>query len=101
MTIKVDTYASQADDSVHISAKISMSDVITENASVIIMKEICSAIATRYVQDYYPEIASKLNQNAIASLSIAEAAKKIAEEIRLKPTIIHEKEVYQAATIGY
>jgi hypothetical protein len=51
---------------------------------------IARGIADRYVEEHYGEIAAKLDQNAIANLSIADAGKKIAEEIRAKPTVLHE-----------
>ncbi len=55
-----------------------------------IFREIAERIAARYVDEHFAEIAAQLDQNAIANLAVAEAGKKIAEEIRSRPTIIRQ-----------
>ena len=52
---------------------------------------VCEKIAERYVEEHYAEIAGKLDQNAIANLAVAAAGRKIAEEIRTRPVVLHEK----------
>jgi hypothetical protein len=45
-------------------------------------------IAERFVQENYAELVSKLDQQAIANLAIADSGKKIAEEIRTRPVVL-------------
>lgn len=68
-----------------------------------IVQEIVRLTAERYVQENYPELISKLDQQAIANLVIAESGKKIAEEIRLTPPpprVERETKVYQRGILG-
>jgi len=67
-----------------------------------IFGEVVRQIAARYVEEHYMEIAARLDQNSIANLAIAEASKKIAEEIQRRPNIIHEKDtqIYQRGVFG-
>ena len=67
-----------------------------------IFREVVNQIATRYVEEHYGEIAAKLDQNAIASLAIADAGKKIAEEIERKPTVLREEhtQIFQRGIFG-
>lgn len=51
---------------------------------------IAEKIAAKYVEEHYGEIAARLDQNAIANLAIADAGKKIAEEIKTRPVILRE-----------
>jgi len=51
---------------------------------------IIERVADRYVEEHYTELAMRLDQQAIANLAVAEAGKKIAEEIRVRPTILRE-----------
>lgn len=80
-------------DSAHVSvaAKINQQHMLiaTERA---IISEIVQRVAERYVQENYTALIASLDPQAIANLAIADAGKKIAEEIRLKPTVIREKE---------
>ena len=46
---------------------------------------IAEKIAERYVAEHFAEIAAQLDQNAIANLAVAEASKKIAQEIERSP----------------
>lgn len=81
----------------------SFDSIISSQLPEIIFAEVVRLIAQKYVEDHYEEIAAKLDQNAVASLAIAEAGKKIAEEIRSKPTVIHEKgdtHIYQRGILG-
>jgi hypothetical protein len=65
---------------------------------------IAAQIAERYVTEHYAEIVSKFDQNAIANLAVADAGKKIAEEIRTQPMVLHDTEhhteVYQRGIFG-
>jgi hypothetical protein len=69
-----------------------------------VLELIAKGIADCYVQEHYQEIAALLDQNAIANLAVADAGKKIAEEIRSKPTVLHDREtrtqVYQGGIFG-
>ena len=69
-----------------------------------IIGEIGRLVAERYVEENYGELVGKMDQQAIANLAIADAGKKIAEEIRLKPTVVREREtrteVYQRGLLG-
>ncbi len=69
-----------------------------------ILDKIVVMVAERYVQENYPALVSKLDQQAIANLVIAESGRKIAEEIRLTPIATRDKEtkteVYQRGILG-
>ena len=55
------------------------------------------------VAENFPQIAAKLDQNAIANLAIAEASKKIAEEIPAQAKlVVHEveKQIFQRGIFG-
>lgn len=56
-----------------------------------LLSRIIGLIAERYVEEHYSEIVAKLDQNAIANLAVADAGKKIAEEIRTRPVVYREK----------
>lgn len=86
-----------------ISAKFPETASINSHLAIQILEECAHLIAKRYVDEHYGEIVARLDQNAIARLAIADAGKKIAEEIRSSPTIIREKadpEVYQRGFFG-
>jgi len=102
MEVEVTQHQSPADDSTYIAAKFSNVTLMLERMAGAIYKIICERIAERYVQENYPAIAAKLDQEAIANLAIAESAKKIAEEIKLRPVIVKEveREVYQRGIFG-
>lgn len=59
--------------------------VLEDLAAREIFAEIVRLVAQKYVDAHYAEIVANLDQHAIANLSIAEAAKKIAEQIALRP----------------
>jgi hypothetical protein len=72
-------------------AKISSVDLLDMAGTRMLEREICRVIAEKYVVEHYAEIVAKLDQNAIASLAIADAGKKIAEEIRVQPVVYRER----------
>ena len=94
----------EIEGTVTIATKCSLLDVFEAHTAYRIADKIADAIATRYVEEFYGEIVAKLDQNAIANLAIAEASKKIAEEIQRQPNVFHsvEKrtEVYQRGILG-
>jgi hypothetical protein len=103
MAIEIITHESVATGERYIGAKYSVNSIVSEHTGALLVREIAKAIAERYVSEHYAEIAAKLDQNAIANLAIAEASKKIAEEIRQHPTVIREKgetQVYQRGILG-
>lgn len=55
-----------------------------------LLHEVIRQIAERYVSEHYTELVSKLDQQAIANLAVAESGRKIAEEIRSRPTVLHD-----------
>ena len=65
-------------------------DSIARNCMDAIVGEIVQSIAAKYVEEHYAEIAAKLDQNAIANLAVAESGKKVAEEIRTRPVVLHD-----------
>jgi hypothetical protein len=100
MSIQISHCPSMGDNSEMIVAKFT-TPILCEFPDAILV-EVVQQIATRYVEEHYAEIAARLDQNAIANLAIAEAAKKIAEEIQRQPNIIREKDtrVYQRGVFG-
>jgi hypothetical protein len=90
--IELTEYPNAADMSVNYVVKVNSLAMMDEYAVTAIYKLICDRVAEKYVEEHYIEIAAKLDQNAIANLAIAEASKKIAEEIQRKPNIVHEVE---------
>lgn len=102
--LKVETRKYMNTTDVGITAMFQDTVSINANFAIEILGEIATKIADRYVEEHYAEIVAKLDQNAIASLAIADAGKKIAEEIRSKPSILHDKEtrteVYERSFFG-
>ncbi len=84
--MEVKTYVSAADDTMTYAVKFSTLDVVNEQSAIGIIQQIVRLVAERYVQENYPQLVAKLDQQAIANLVIAESGKKIAEEIRLTPS---------------
>lgn len=79
------------EDRLIVSATISPLQFIEKYSESRIMDEICSRIAEKFVADHYAEIAAKLDSQAIANLSIADAGKKIAEAISARPVVYRER----------
>jgi hypothetical protein len=100
--VEVKTAKSVSDNSTYIQAKISDVSLITEHMAMAIYRNISEQIAERYVRENYAQIAAKLDQNAIANLAIAEASKKIAEEIQRRPNVVHEveRQIFQRGIFG-
>lgn len=103
--IKVQSYTVQGEEpKAMISAEISLNSMIERQSSQYIMREICSAIAERFVAEHYEEIAAKIDPQAIANISVAEAGVKIREALEKDiPGRIAEKvtrEVYQRGIFG-
>lgn len=98
--IKVQTYRSPNDFKTTLA--VSFHDQLIESATVAVFQRVIDFIAQRYVEENFPQIAAKLDQNAIANLAIAEASKKIAEEIQRQPNIVEKtkREVYQRGVFG-
>ena len=90
MAIQVTSQRYADRPAIAITATVSDSDMMLNRVQDAILANICERIAERYVEEHYAEIAARLDQNAIANLAIADAGKKIAEEIRTKPTVIRE-----------
>ena len=99
--MEVFSYPNLSDGSTTLAVKIPAAMFVSCLENQLIC-EITRAIAEKFVEENYAEIVSKLDQTAIANLSIAEASKKIAEEIHTRPVVIHDtkKEVYQRGILG-
>lgn len=98
--VQIKSFRSPTDNCSYMSVKIS--DIISEYSANAVVHEIVRLAAARYVEENYAAIAAKLDQNAIANLAIAEASKKIAEEIQRQPNIIERTntEIYQRGVFG-
>src|SRR5271167_3879576 len=88
--IEVKMYPHVTDYGVTMAVKLNPSDILCSAMPAAILAKIAQAVADRYVEEHYAEIAARLDQNAIANLAIAEASKKIAEEIRTRPVVLRE-----------
>lgn len=53
--------------------------------------EVVHLLAERFVTENYASLVSKLDQQAIANLAVADSGKKIAEEIRRRPVVYPER----------
>lgn len=63
-----------------ITAKFDSLDLIMgEYLAQDVLRQISKQIAERYVAEHYQEIAAKMDQQALATLSVAEGASKIRE----------------------
>lgn len=103
MSIEIKTYRSPIDDRITLAATVSSMELIESYAAKVLIDRIVDLIAQRYVEENYPQVVAKLDQQAIANLVIAESGKKIAEEIRLtppKPEIVEKMKVYQRGLFG-
>lgn len=77
-------------DQTFLGVKISaLEDVIGAE----VLRAVVRIVAERYVEAHYAEICAHLDQTAIANLAVADAGKKIAEEIRMKPPEIDAKKI--------
>jgi hypothetical protein len=56
-----------------------------------ILHEVVRLISERFVEENYASLVSKLDQQAIANLAVADSGKKIAEEIRQRPVVYRER----------
>jgi hypothetical protein len=65
-----------------------------------VVAEIAQQAATKFIEEHYPEIASKIDPQAIANLAIAAAGAKINETLHKKmPDVI--REVVRKETVVY
>lgn len=82
------------------------SDIASSHMPEVIFREAARLIAERYVAEHYQEIAALISQDALATLSVAEAAAKVRETLEKKiPDKIMEvtrtrTEVYQRGILG-
>ena len=100
--LEVKVYRSAIEDKMTLVVTIEYAflDVTARETAHLIAK----AIADKFVGEHYADIVANLNQEAIANLAIAEASKKIAEEIQRKPNIVseikHSTAIYQRGILG-
>ena len=93
MSIKVQTYqqasaANSLEDKIVVTAVFDKYPVLMGDA---ILHEVVHLIAERFVEENYASLVSKLDQQAIANLAVADSGKKIAEEIRQRPVVYRER----------
>jgi hypothetical protein len=101
--IEVKSYRSPADDRTIFTTSISPSAMMEVRTTDAILHRIVELVAEKYVQENYPQLVAKIDQQAIANLVIAESGKKIAEEIRLTPPpplVQKETQIYQRGVFG-
>lgn len=72
------THMDHASGSWLFSGRVSEAD-IGEALDRAVLREVIEMVAERYVAEHFSEIAAKLDQGAIANLSVAEAAAKTRE----------------------
>jgi hypothetical protein len=77
-------------DRTYLGVKIS---ALEDVAAAEVLRAVVRIVAERYVEAHYAEICAHFDQTAIANLAVADAGKKIAEEIRMKPPQIDTKEI--------
>ena len=89
--VKITSYRGATDMSYHVTASVSDLTTTTNNYMLAeFVHEIVRQLAERYIAENYVGLVSKLDQQAIANLAVAESGKKIAEEIRSKSTVLHD-----------
>jgi hypothetical protein len=92
--IEVKYYQNAIEGGVSVVAKIpSVSDLLNGYMANAFAHEVTRILAERYVEENYPALVAKLDQQAIANLAVADAGKKIAEEIRTQPVVLRERTV--------
>ena len=80
------------DDRVTLAATFHQDDMLSPKLyAEFLYQRIGELVAERYVAEHYAELVAKLDPQAIANLAIADAGKKIAEEIRTRPVVYREK----------
>ena len=77
-------------------------DQFEQASAIAIVDKIAQVVADKYVAEHYQEIVALIDQNAIATLVVAESGRKIAEEIRSQPRIVEtvKREIYQRGILG-
>lgn len=102
--LKVTKYRNSTEYSTMYEVTLPDTFLFSDQFAYEVVRQIAEAVATKYVDEHYAEIAALLDQNAIANLAIADAGKKIAEEIQRRPNIFHETEhhteIYQRGLLG-
>jgi hypothetical protein len=95
MTVEIKTYhhASPSDpysDKYTVAATFDMNDQALQMRcyGYELLNLIAEKIAEKFVNENYAELVSKLDQQAIANLAVADSGKKIAEEIRTRPVVL-------------
>lgn len=83
-----------------------LEDVIDREMVRAVVHQIADKVADIYVAEHYQEIVAKIDQQAIANLSVAEAGVKIREALekdipgRVEHIIERKREVYQRGLLG-
>lgn len=104
LPIELSTQRLIEEDKVAIIAKCDISSICNDQMARAVLTEVARLIAERYVEENYQKIVEKISQDAIATLSVAEAASKIREalEKQIPGLVVHTKdtEVYQRGILG-
>ena len=84
--IRISAQQSPTDMTTRITATIS--ELVLQQAPMMVMEEIIRGIAARYVEENYAAIAAKIDQQAIANLAVAKAGQNISASIDLNTQAI-------------
>lgn len=83
-------------------------DILADHAPGIFLRELATQFAERYLAEHYQELAAKVNQDAIATMTVAEIAAALKDSIEKttaaqQPTrtiIEKETEIWQRGLLG-
>lgn len=104
MAVEVKTIPNPDMTKVSLMATFDQNQMLSSEMVRFLFEEVAALVAQRYVEEHYAELVANLDQQAISNLAIADAGKKIAEEIRSQPRVVHDKEtkteVYQRGLLG-
>ena len=104
--MKIDVVTTRAVDTGAYIVQARVEDVMTAALPELLFREVVSRIAERYVADNYQQIAALISQDAIATLSVAEAAAKVRASLeneipdRVREVERVKREVYQRGIFG-
>lgn len=100
----ITTHRDYADNSLNYVVR--MTDILENVGPEAIFREITRLVAEKYVAEHYQDIAALISQDAIATLSVAEAAAKVRETLEKKiPERVLQitktnREVWQRGLLG-
>lgn len=84
MASRFDVRVDYASDAFQFAGTVERSRAFAEAIETLVIREVAAKVAERYIAEHYAEIASSLDPQAIANLSIAEGAAAIRETLAKK-----------------